>query len=213
MQSLWMYSFETWSQSGKIRKHHPCVLVWTANPHTLRIDEAIYPTLDLLTLWRLITTTTTTMADYMLVFVLQKILSLVTRTTYYTPLPLPWAKKDYGQLTWHFHLLLVVLVFSFFCLYTVRKLYVHAPSLLLRFWWISSATYRPDIWTTASWVVYNGSVSMQIFLKQCQGRWGKKRLFLYVWTWPQLNHSLVNYMQKKKKQTHLNRWVFFILTR
>ena len=38
-----------------------------------------------------------------------------------------------------------------------------------RWWWISSTTYRPGIWTTACWVVYNGSVSMQIFLKRCRG--------------------------------------------
>ena len=35
---------------------------------------------------------------------------------------------------------------------------MHAPSLLLRFWWISSATYRPGIWTTAFLVVFWGSV-------------------------------------------------------
>ena len=39
------------------------------------------------------------------------------------------------------------------CLYTAYK------SLLLFFWWIWwSATCRPGIWTTACWVVYNGSV-------------------------------------------------------
>ena len=63
--------FETWSQGGRIWKRRPCVLVWTANPHT-------YPTprplaLDLLNLRRLITTTT--MVDYRPVLVLQKILS------------------------------------------------------------------------------------------------------------------------------------------
>ena len=58
---------------------------------------------DLLTTQRLITTTTTTtttaMVDYMLVFVLQKILSLLglLGQKYYAPLPLCWAKKDYGQ--------------------------------------------------------------------------------------------------------------------
>ena len=59
----------------KMQKRCPCVLMWIANPHTL------HPTprplaFDLLTLWRLITTTTTTVADYVLEFVLQKILSL-----------------------------------------------------------------------------------------------------------------------------------------
>ena len=51
------------SQGGKIRKCCPCFLVWRARPLAS----------NLLTLRRLITTTTTT--DYMLVFVLQKILS------------------------------------------------------------------------------------------------------------------------------------------
>ena len=78
---------------------------------------------DLLTSPRL-TTTTTTMADYMLVF-------------------LPQKKIDYGQPICHFHLLLVV----------CTQLYVHALLLLLCFWWISSTTYRPGTWTTACWVV------------------------------------------------------------
>ena len=59
-------------------KCHPCALGWTANLYTLCIDEAIGPPLDLWTPQRLITTTrTTTMADYMLVFMLQKIWSLL----------------------------------------------------------------------------------------------------------------------------------------
>ena len=88
---------------------------------------------------------------------------------------------------------LAIFIFFLFCLvspsaicfYTVHKLYAHALSLLLRFWWISSATYWPRIWTTAWWVVFNGSVWMQIFLKQCQGRQRKKRSFWYVCTLPQ----------------------------
>ena len=36
----------------------------------------------------------------------------VTRAKYYAPLPLRWAKKDYGQTTNHFRLLLVVLLLS-----------------------------------------------------------------------------------------------------
>ena len=71
--------FETWSQGGNIWKLRPCVLVWTVNPQTLRIDDIIVPPLDLWTPRRLkttTTTTTTTMADCMLVLVLQKILSL-----------------------------------------------------------------------------------------------------------------------------------------
>ena len=38
---------------------------------------------------------------------------------------------------------------------SVHKLYAHALSLLLRFWLISSATYRPGIWTTVFWVVFS----------------------------------------------------------
>ena len=69
--STWILSthfFEIWSQRENIRKRRLCVLVWTANLHTLRIDDTIAPPLDLWTLQNLITTTTTTtMADYMLV--------------------------------------------------------------------------------------------------------------------------------------------------
>ena len=59
-------------------------------------------------------------------------------------------------------------------LYTVRKLYAHAPSLLLCFWWISSTTYRPGTWTMVFWVLNSGSVWTQIFLKWCRGRQRKK---------------------------------------
>ena len=68
--------FESWSQSGKMWIHLPCVLIWTANLHTLHINNAIAPPLDLLAPQRLMTTTTT-VVDYGLVFVLQKILSLL----------------------------------------------------------------------------------------------------------------------------------------
>ena len=75
-------------------------------------------------LWPLnpVTTTTTTMADYMLVFVPQKILSLsgLIGQNIYAPLPLCWVKKDYGQPTSHF-LLLLLLVFCLF-LYSVQAL-------------------------------------------------------------------------------------------
>ena len=39
----------------------------------------------------------------------------VTRAKYYAALPPRWAKKDYGQLTSHLYLLLVVFSFSFYC--------------------------------------------------------------------------------------------------
>ena len=38
---------ENGSQGGKIRKRSPPVLVWTANPHTFRNDDAITQPLDL----------------------------------------------------------------------------------------------------------------------------------------------------------------------
>ena len=76
--------------------------------------------------------------------------------------------------TSHFHLLLVVFGFSVYCLFTERKLNVHAQCLL-RFWWMSSATYRPGIWTSAFSVIFSGSVWTQIFLKRWRGRRRKKR--------------------------------------
>ena len=63
----------------------------------------------------------------------------VIRAKYYAPLSICWAKKYYGQPTSHFHCLVSP---STACLYTACKLYAHAPSLLLHFWWISNATYR-----------------------------------------------------------------------
>ena len=103
----------------------------------------------------------------------------VTRAKYDAPLLLHWAKKDYGQPTRHFCLLLVLFGFSFYCLFVYS-----APCPPSSFYWISSATYRPGIWNEACLVVFNGSVLAQIFLKRCQERWGKKRYFWYVWTWP-----------------------------
>ena len=71
---------------------------------------------------------------------------------------------------------LLCFVFPFtVCLFTAHKLYAHALSLLLRFLRISSATYRPGIWTTAFSVVLSGSVWTQIILKQYQGGWRKKK--------------------------------------
>ena len=68
------------------------------------------------------------------------------------------------------------MAYSFYCLFTARKLYVHAPSLRC-FWWISNPTYRPGIWITVRWVIYNGSIWMQIFLKQCHPT-GEKKIVL-----------------------------------
>ena len=43
MKRLKTYFFETGSQGGKIRKCSPRVFMWTVNPHTLGIDDAIAP--------------------------------------------------------------------------------------------------------------------------------------------------------------------------
>ena len=59
------------------------------------------------------------------------------------------------------------------CLFTACKLNAHAPSLLLRFWWME---YELQCFWSFS-VVFSGSVWTQIFLKRCWGRWRKKRLF------------------------------------
>ena len=68
-------------------------------------------------------------------------------------------KKDYGQPTSHF-LLLVVFSFFFYCLFVYSEQTVCACSV-----------------STACWVVYNRSVWTQIFLKRCRGRRRKKACF------------------------------------
>ena len=135
--------------------------------------------LDLLTLEHLITTTT--MVDYTLVFVPQKILSLLGLLGQNIML-----LYHYTEQKMNMDNRLAIFIFfvscsvspSTVCLYTVCKLY--AQSLLLCFWWISRATYRPGIWTTACWVISNGSIWKQIFLKRCQERRGKKIIFVRV---------------------------------
>ena len=122
---------------------------------------------DLLTLRRPITTTT--MADYMLVFMLQKILNLSVLPGQNILLLCHYAeqKKDYGQPTSYFRLLLV---FGF-CFYF---LFVYSAQASCA----CSTTYRPGIWTTACWAVYNRSIWTQIFLKRCRGWTGEKKTVL-----------------------------------
>ena len=105
--------------------------------------------------------------NYMLVFMLQKILSPLGLIGQNIKLLCHYAERK--RIMFLFCLASAFIV----CSYTVRKLYAYAPSLL-RFWWISSATYRPGIWTKACWVICNGSVWTQIFLKRCQGRLANK---------------------------------------
>ena len=105
------------------------------------------------------------MADYMLVFMLQKILSL-------------------SGLLWQNILLL--------CKYTERKRIIENRLAIFVFFMLCSVCcvqfgmchlffffffYRPGIWTTACWVIFNGSVWTQIFLKRCRGTLGKKDHF------------------------------------
>ena len=143
--------------------------MWTANPHPLLIDDAI--TFDRLTPRCLITTTTTTtMADYMLVLVLQKILSLSG---------LQW--QNILQAHTPHRLLLVVFGFFFYCLfvYSAQALCACSSS---PFWWISSVTYKLEYELKC----------VESFTMDPLGRkysWndaeedGGKRLFWCVWTW------------------------------
>ena len=110
--------------------------------------------------------TTTTMADYLLVSMLQKIMSLSGLLGQNIMLLCHYAEQKRimdNRLAIFIFFLLCSVSPSTVCLYTVRKFYAQASSLLLCFWWISSATYIPEIWTKARWVIYNGSVWMQIF--------------------------------------------------
>ena len=103
----WKRAFLNRSQGGKIRKHSPPVFMWTANPYTFQNDDVIAPPC-----WtaRQLVTTTTTMVDYMLVIVLQKILSLSCNLlTCWV-----WVAAAVRP-----HLLLVVLGFSVYCLFFI----------------------------------------------------------------------------------------------
>ena len=160
--STWILSthfFETWSQGGKIQKRRPCVLVWTANLYIFCID------------------------DVMLVLVLQKILIRVTRAKYSAALLLRWAEKVYGWLTRHFLLLLVFSLF-FYCLFVYSMQALCTCSISSSLFLVNFKRHlQTRMWTTACWVVYNGSIRTQISLKRCRGRWReKKRSFWYMWT-------------------------------
>ena len=88
----------------------------------------------------------------MLVLVLQKILSLSGFLCHYAE-----RKRIMTNRICHIVFFLLCSVSSStVCLYTVCKLYVHAPSLPMHFLWISSPTCRSGIWTKACWAFYNG---------------------------------------------------------
>ena len=182
---LLTHFFETWSQGGNILKCRPCILMWTANLHSLCWHHRPTPqplAFNLLTPQRLIITTTT-MADYMFVFGLQKILSLsellgqnILLLCHYVE----W-KRIMDNRIRH-------IVFFFLCsvspstvsLCTAHKLYAHPPSLLLWFGWISRATYRPGIWIKAYWVVYNESVWTKHSWNDAEEDEGKKIVVVHV---------------------------------
>ena len=90
---------------------------------------------NLLTPWHLITTTTTTMADYMLVFVLQKILSLLELVGQSVMLLCNYAEQK-SHCTSHFHLPLVVFGFSFYCLFVYSTSFLANLKSLSRLQWI-----------------------------------------------------------------------------
>ena len=130
--------------------------------------------------------TTTTTADYILVFVLQKILSLLglQGQKYYAALLLHWA-----------HIILDPSrrAFSFYCLFVYSAQDLCAGSISSSpFWWISSAIYRPGIWTKVCWVINNGSIWNIIFFKRCQGRGGGVDMALNLYLNIQMNYQLAN---------------------
>ena len=113
---------------------------------------------DLWTPQRLITTTTT-MADYCLCSCFLQLTRLVVE--YESQQQFNFIigphKRFWFPCSGHFlssSCCVWFLLLLSVCL-SVHKLYAHALSLLLRFWLISSATYRPGIWTTAFWVIFS----------------------------------------------------------
>ena len=136
-------------------------------------------TFDLWTPRRLITTT---MVDHMLVFVLQNTLSLIGLLEQ-NIMPLCHYTERKKIMDNRLTIFIFFMLCSTVCLYTVCKLYVHALSLLLCFWCISSATYRPGIWTTACWVVFMDPFGRK-YSWTMPRKTGGKRLLWYMWTWP-----------------------------
>ena len=108
----------------------------------------------------------------------------VTTAKYYAPLPLRWVKKDSGQAHTPHHFRSTAKGFLLLLSVCIQR--ASCMSMLRLFF------YRPEIWTKASWVVYNGSIWTQVFLKRCQGRQGKKQSFWYMWTWPNFATTLSN---------------------
>ena len=128
MSCLKTHFLETWSQGRKIPKCCPCILVWMVNPP--------HPS----TSWPPTSHNNNNGGLHACVRATENIEPIrVTRTKYSAPLPLRWVKKDYGQLTSHFCLLLQLLLLLSVCIQCTS--FMHAPSPLLRFCWISCRSF------------------------------------------------------------------------
>ena len=181
-RKLSLHFFETGSHYGKSWKCSPSF------PYRWRHCPTPWPLAsDLWTLQCLITTTTT-VADYCLCSCFLQLTCIVFECESQQQFDLIIAshKQFWFPCTSHFHLPLLCSVSpSTVCLHTARKLNAHAPPLLLCFWWISSTTYRPGIWTTATvWDPFGRKYSRNDAKERGKDR-GKKRLLSYMWTRPQ----------------------------
>ena len=102
----------------------------------------------------------------------------VTRAKYSAALLLRWAEKVYGWLTRHFLLLLVFGLF-FYCLFVYSMQALCTCSISSSLFLVNFKRHlQTRMWTTACWVVYNGSIRTQISLKRCRGRWREKKVIL-----------------------------------
>ena len=114
----------------------------------------------------------------MLVFMLQKVLRLLGLLGHNSLLLCHYAEreKDYGQLTSHFRLLLVVLSFSVYCLfkYSVQDLSA-CPFIFGEF--------------QAPLIGLEYELLMDPF-KTMQRKMGGKRWFWYAWTWLKIESVL-----------------------
>ena len=110
----------------------------------------------------------------------------VTRTKYSAPLPLRYAKEDYGHPTSHFRLLLVLFGFSFYCLfvYSAQVLcacFISSSPFLVNFkCHLLAWNMNYSVLSHFQWIYLDTNI-----LETMPRKMGKKRSFWYVWTWPQ----------------------------
>ena len=129
---------ETWSQGGKNGKRSPCILVWTENPHTLRIDDAITPPPRPLNPAPSHNNNNNNGELHASVRAAKDIEPImVTRQNIMLLCHYAEWKRIMDNRLAIFAFLFCSVSHSTVCLYTVRMLYAHAPSLLLLFGWIS----------------------------------------------------------------------------